>query len=60
MVGHLYSLYFKLQVRWLYYSAFGLAPSGPAQALFKTTTRFVLQLELFRVYKECNRNLRGH
>ncbi|POT57173.1 hypothetical protein C3432_17605 [Citrobacter amalonaticus] len=27
----------------------GLAPSGPAQALFKTTTRFVLQLELFRV-----------
>ncbi|POT58458.1 hypothetical protein C3432_11250 [Citrobacter amalonaticus] len=28
----------------------GLAPSGPAQTLFKTTTRFVLQLELDRVY----------
>ncbi|POT59493.1 hypothetical protein C3432_01865 [Citrobacter amalonaticus] len=27
----------------------GLTPLGPAQALFKTTTRFVLQLELFRV-----------
>jgi hypothetical protein len=31
-------------------SAFGLTPSGPAQALFKTVNRFVLQLELFRVY----------
>ncbi|MDT1892922.1 hypothetical protein FPK47_19780 [Acinetobacter baumannii] len=28
---------------------FGLTPSGPAQALFKTLLRFVLQLELFRV-----------
>ncbi|HEY4468198.1 MAG TPA: hypothetical protein VGN53_10625, partial [Klebsiella sp.] len=31
-------------------SAFGLTPSGPAQALFKTINRFVLQLESFRVY----------
>jgi hypothetical protein len=31
-------------------STFGLTPSGPAQALFKTVNRFVLQLELFRVY----------
>ncbi|RSW87657.1 hypothetical protein EGH53_25590 [Klebsiella aerogenes] len=30
-------------------SAFSLAPTGPAQALFKTASRFVLQLELFRV-----------
>ncbi|WP_270189587.1 hypothetical protein, partial [Klebsiella variicola] len=29
---------------------FGLTPSGPAQALFKTLSRFVLQLELFSVY----------
>ncbi|HCJ2334642.1 TPA: OprD family outer membrane porin [Klebsiella pneumoniae] len=28
----------------------GLAPTGPAQALFKTASRFVRQLELFRVY----------
>jgi hypothetical protein len=27
-----------------------IRPSGPAQALFKTVNRFVLQLELFRVY----------
>jgi hypothetical protein len=31
-------------------SAFGLTLSGPAQALFKTINRFVLQLELFWVY----------
>ncbi|RJL51710.1 hypothetical protein D5071_09840 [Pectobacterium carotovorum] len=31
------------------YSAYGLTPSGSAQALFKTL-RFVLKLELFRVY----------
>ncbi len=31
-------------------SAYGLTPSGPAQALFKTVNRFVMQLELFRVY----------
>jgi hypothetical protein len=30
-------------------SAFGLTPSGPAQALFKTVNRFALQLELFWV-----------
>ncbi|TKV20919.1 hypothetical protein FDX22_10070 [Citrobacter sp. TBCS-14] len=30
-------------------SPFGLTPSGPAQALFKTVNRFVLQLKLFRV-----------
>ncbi len=29
------------------YSASGLAPTGPAQALFKTSNRFVLQHELF-------------
>lgn len=28
-----------------------LAPIGPAQALFKTANRFVLQLELFRENK---------
>ncbi|HEB8810743.1 TPA: OprD family outer membrane porin [Klebsiella pneumoniae] len=28
----------------------GLAPTGPAQALFKTASRFVRQLEIFRVY----------
>jgi hypothetical protein len=27
-----------------------MTPLGPAQALFKTVNRFVLQLELFRVY----------
>ena len=31
-------------------SAFSLAPTGPAQALFKTASRFVRQLEIFRVY----------
>lgn len=31
-------------------SILGLAPTGPAQALFKTASRFVRQLELFRVY----------
>ncbi|POT57046.1 hypothetical protein C3432_16900 [Citrobacter amalonaticus] len=49
--------YFKLQVRWRCYSAFGLAPSGPAQALFKTTTRFVLQPELFRIYNHPGHNI---
>ncbi|EDN7185223.1 hypothetical protein QE68_003161 [Salmonella enterica subsp. enterica] len=28
----------------------GLAPSGLAQALFKTVNHFILQLELFRGY----------
>ncbi|EBQ7725635.1 hypothetical protein BZD79_17635 [Salmonella enterica] len=28
----------------------GLAPSGLAQALFKTVNHFILQLELFREY----------
>jgi hypothetical protein len=35
-------------------SAFGLTPSGPAQALFKTVNRVVLQFELFRVYINSN------
>ncbi len=30
-----------------HYSASSLAPTGPAQALFKTSNRFVLQHELF-------------
>ncbi|MBF8458504.1 hypothetical protein FMJ27_21935 [Klebsiella michiganensis] len=32
-------------------SSMSLAPTGPAQALFKTVNRFVLQLELFRENK---------
>ncbi|MBE0134254.1 hypothetical protein FOT91_17420 [Klebsiella michiganensis] len=32
-------------------SSMSLAPIGPAQALFKTVNRFVLQLELFRENK---------
>ena len=31
-------------------SSMSIAPTGPAQALFKTVNRFVLQLELFWVY----------
>ncbi len=36
--SYLYPSYFKLQVRWLRYSAhfMGLAPSGPLQAAFKS------------------------
>ncbi|MGV8301854.1 hypothetical protein ACV34B_32860, partial [Pseudomonas aeruginosa] len=32
-------------------SSMSIAPTGPAQALFKTVNRFVLQLELFRENK---------
>lgn len=48
--SRVYPSYFKFHVRWRQVTRpiQGLAPSGLAQALFKTVNYFILQLELFR------------